>query len=116
VEEAVTGKSLFKIRDPPADGRCSQAVLDFLSLWVWEGCRPGVGDGHGFSFVLSFVLSFVFSFVIFLVRLYFHGTGLGGGQSEACEVPPLCRQRTRISPRSLASPLAKSIIIHQDAS
>jgi len=34
-----TGKwgSRWKIRDRLADGRCSQAVLNFLSLQMWEG-------------------------------------------------------------------------------
>jgi len=50
-----------------------------------------IGDGSRFPYVLPFVLSFV----TFLgAHLLFLGTGLGGGQRGACNVPPLRGQRT----------------------
>ena len=42
--------------------------------------RGGVGGGQGLSFVL-------FPFVLSLVRFHIFGTGLGGGQGDACTVP-----------------------------
>jgi len=54
-------------------------------------CGRGVG-----AVTVSCVLSFVLSFVISLVRFYLLGTGLGGGQMGACNVPPSRRLRTGI--------------------
>jgi len=57
--------------------------------------RRGLGGRSHFPFVISFVLhslGFV-PFVISLVRLHL-GTGMGGGQWGACNVPPPREQRT----------------------
>jgi len=144
LKESGRRKSQWRIRDLVADGRCSQAVLDFLSTTdvgrlvpaeedagssEWErrerrereeerrvemeefGCRRGgtalspaallhgacgggVGDGSRFPhpfLCFSFVVPSVTSSL--LCVFYSLGTGLGGGQREACNVPPCADNR-----------------------
>jgi len=48
--EKCRGKSRFEVRDLLVDGRCSQAVLDFLSTTDLGGLvPPGEGVGSGVS-------------------------------------------------------------------